>query len=197
MILFYFVRQQLLQSVSFQAPGLQLFTSLVWSLSLHQSFCLSQEVRHQDLETHRHRASASGSKNCWEGEFKTRIHHQQTEPIKDGGFTATSHWQFETCSPQSVQQHLRSLWTGGADSGVTLPCGGGCLRLDAETEQEWGSQQESFEYLQRKEQNPDHHRRSGQTVTVGLLSADSGCLLSDAKAANRGADAPVCHYWTD
>lgn len=52
MILFYFVRQQLLQSVSFQAAGLQLFTSLVWSFSLHQSFCLSQEIRHQDLETH-------------------------------------------------------------------------------------------------------------------------------------------------
>lgn len=46
----YFVRQQLLHSASCQPSSLQLFTGLGCSFSFHQSFCLSQEVRHQDLE---------------------------------------------------------------------------------------------------------------------------------------------------
>lgn len=55
-VMTYFVRQQLLHSVSRQPSGLQLFTGLGCSFSFHQSFCLSQEVRHQDLE-HSERAN--------------------------------------------------------------------------------------------------------------------------------------------
>lgn len=47
----YFVRQQFRQSVSFQTARLQFTTGFSWSLSLHQSLRLRQEVRHEDLET--------------------------------------------------------------------------------------------------------------------------------------------------
>lgn len=48
----YFVWQDFLQSLSTQASGLQLLSGLLCSLTLHQSFCLSQEVSQQDLQPH-------------------------------------------------------------------------------------------------------------------------------------------------
>lgn len=47
----HFVGQDLLQGFSAQATSLQLFSGLLCGLSLHHSFCLSQEVGQQDLQT--------------------------------------------------------------------------------------------------------------------------------------------------
>lgn len=46
----YFVRQDFLQSFSTQTTGFQLFSGLLCGLTLHQSFCLGQEVSQQDLQ---------------------------------------------------------------------------------------------------------------------------------------------------
>lgn len=42
--------QQLCNGVRLHAGGVQLLPRLVWGLSFHQSFSLSQEVRNQDLK---------------------------------------------------------------------------------------------------------------------------------------------------
>lgn len=48
----YFVWKDFLQSLSAQAAGLQLLPGLLCRLTLHQSFCLGQEVGQQDLQPH-------------------------------------------------------------------------------------------------------------------------------------------------
>lgn len=49
----YFVWKDFLQSLSTQAAGLQLLPGLLCGLTLHQSFCLGQEVGQQDLQPHK------------------------------------------------------------------------------------------------------------------------------------------------
>lgn len=74
----YFVWQDFLQSFSAQAAGLQLLLGLLCGLTLHQSFCLGQEVSQQNLQQHQTHTFSYSVVQCM---FYSEYRSQSCNPV--------------------------------------------------------------------------------------------------------------------